>query len=213
MSFLPDGSRVHKYSRFASPETYLDTFPCVTLLQLISSSLCISKIYLSLVPLKSHESLIHHVLRRSRCQRSQAICRGDADPLTLWTGPGPQRWRTVDPDFLKQNVQTTTQAERIEREEEEREAYEERKAKSKAKAKAKAKASSVRSNAHNPVYLGNAVLLALTGAGLGYGAYRKHAAGQLSWELIGWCSGAVGAFGAVDYFVSKWLLQNKYPPK
>lgn len=39
MSFLSDGSRVHKYSRFSSPETYLDTFPCVSLLHLILSSL------------------------------------------------------------------------------------------------------------------------------------------------------------------------------
>ncbi|GKZ66949.1 pyruvate dehydrogenase complex dihydrolipoamide acetyltransferase component (E2) [Aspergillus niger] len=141
------------------------------------------------------------------------VYRDEAESTASLVDVDSPHVQAVDPDFLKQNVQTTTQAERIEREEEEREAYEERKAKSKAKAKAKAKASSVRSNAHNPVYLGNAVLLALTGAGLGYGAYRKHAAGQLSWELIGWCSGAVGAFGAVDYFVSKWLLQNKYPPK
>lgn len=111
--------------------------------------------------------------------------------------------QAVYSEFLQQDVQTTTQAERIEREEKEHESYEERKAKGKAKAKAKAKAGSVRSNAHNPVYLGNALILGLAGAGLGYGAYRKHAAGQLSWELVGWFSGAVGAFGAVDYFVSK----------
>ncbi|PYH31007.1 putative pyruvate dehydrogenase complex, dihydrolipoamide acetyltransferase component [Aspergillus neoniger CBS 115656] len=151
--------------------------------------------------------------QRSRAPSVGGVYRDEAESTASLVDVDSPHVQAVDPDFLKQDVQTTTQAERIEREEEEREAYEERKAKSKAKAKAKAKAESARSNAHNPVYLGNAVILALTGAGLGYGAYRKHAAGQLSWEVIGWASGAIGAFGAVDYFVSKWLLQNKYPPK
>ncbi|PWY90652.1 dihydrolipoamide acetyltransferase component of pyruvate dehydrogenase [Aspergillus heteromorphus CBS 117.55] len=111
--------------------------------------------------------------------------------------------QAVDAEFLQQDVKTTTQAERIEREEEAEVIAKEQKAKAKARAKAKAKASSVRRNTDNPVYIGNALILALAGAGLGYGAYRKHAVGQLSWELVGWASGAVGAFGAVDYFVSK----------
>ncbi|RAH42829.1 uncharacterized protein BO95DRAFT_395691 [Aspergillus brunneoviolaceus CBS 621.78] len=123
--------------------------------------------------------------------------------------------QSVDADFLNQEVKTTTQAERIEREEQEAIAERERieKAKAKAKAEAKAKANSVRRNKSNPVYLGNAVILALTGAGLGFGAYKKHAQGKLSWQLVGLWSGIVGAVGTVDYFVSKWLLQNKYPPK
>ncbi|KJK61863.1 hypothetical protein P875_00086647 [Aspergillus parasiticus SU-1] len=122
-----------------------------------------------------------------------------------------QHVTVVDSNFLDQDIKTTTQAERIEREESEenKKAKEERKA----KAKAKAKASGICRNSDNPVYIGNAVLLSLVGAGLGFGAYRKHAQGKLSWELIGLWSGAVGAFGAVDYFVSKWFLQNKYPPK
>ncbi|PYH89567.1 dihydrolipoamide acetyltransferase component of pyruvate dehydrogenase [Aspergillus ellipticus CBS 707.79] len=97
--------------------------------------------------------------------------------------------QSVDADFLEQEVKTTTQAERIEREEEAEEASAEQKAKAKARAKAKAKAGSVRRNTQNPVYVANALLLALAGAGLGYGAYRKHAAGQLSWQLVGWASG------------------------
>ncbi len=103
--------------------------------------------------------------------------------------------QSVDSDFLQQNVQTSTQAERIEREEKEtREAREK---------KAKAKASRGHGNETNPVYLGNAAILALVSAGLGFGAYHKHAQGKLSWELVGLWTGAVGAFGAVDYFVSK----------
>lgn len=58
-------------------------------------------------------------------------------------------------------------------------------------------------NKGNPVVLGNALLVALAGAGLGFGAYRKHLDGKLSWELIGIWSGAVGALGVADYFVSK----------
>lgn len=106
---------------------------------------------------------------------------------------------TVDPSYLNQDVKTTTQAERIEREETE----EEKEKKARAERKAKAKSSGIRRNKSNPVYLGNAVILSAIGAGLGFGAYRKHLEGKLSWQLVGLWSGAVGAFGAIDYFVSK----------
>ncbi|PTU17866.1 hypothetical protein P175DRAFT_0504619 [Aspergillus ochraceoroseus IBT 24754] len=114
----------------------------------------------------------------------------------------------VDSNFREQEVKTTTQAERIEREEAEAQKARVKKQKPKSKA-----TSSVSRNKGNPVFVGNAALLALVGAGLGFGAYRKHVEGQLSWQVVGLWTGAVGAFGAVDYFVSKWLLQNKYPPK
>lgn len=111
--------------------------------------------------------------------------------------------QAVDPEFLEQDVKTTTQAERLEREsqEKERERVREQEAK-KAKSR-KAKSSGLAANSGNPVYIGNAVLLTLVGAGLGFGAYRKHLDGKLSWELVGLASGTVGAFGALDYFVSK----------
>ncbi|KAJ0415733.1 hypothetical protein BJY00DRAFT_317553 [Aspergillus carlsbadensis] len=114
----------------------------------------------------------------------------------------------VDSEFLEQDVKTTTQAERIEREQAEK-AQEAREKKQ----KPKAKPSRVRGNEGNPVFIGNAALMALVGAGLGFGAYRKHTQGKLSWEVVGLWTGIVGAAGAVDYFVSKWFLQNKYPPK
>ncbi|KAJ5126413.1 hypothetical protein N7448_005715 [Penicillium atrosanguineum] len=119
----------------------------------------------------------------------------------------------VDSDFLSQEVKTTTQAERLEREaaeEEKKRAEEESNKKAKPR---KAKSSGFGANSDNPVYIGNAVLYTLVGAGLSFGAYHKHARGKLSWETIGLWSGAVGAVGVVDYFVSKWFLQNKYPPK
>ncbi|KAK9638267.1 hypothetical protein HCH54_009129 [Aspergillus fumigatus] len=116
---------------------------------------------------------------------------------------------SVDSDFLNQEVKTTTQADRLEREAQEKEERKEQRKAEKAKAKA-ARAGHVAKR--NPVILGNAVLYALVGAALGYGAYRKHAEGKLSLKLVGTWTGIVGAFSTVDYFVSKWLLQNKYPP-
>ena len=112
---------------------------------------------------------------------------------------------SVDPNFLNQNVKTTTQAERLEREQERRDANDDAKtqARKKAQAKAKAEKSRLSRNKDNPIVLGNAVLVALASAGLGYGAYNKHLEGKLSWELVAIWSGAVGAFGVADYFASR----------
>lgn len=108
----------------------------------------------------------------------------------------------VDPNFLNQEVKTTTQAERIDREAEAAERQRQQEARKQTKPR-KAKSTNLRANVDNPVYIGNAVVYTLVGAGLGYGAYRKHAEGKLSWETIGLWSGAVSAFSVVDYFVSK----------
>ncbi|KAJ5963217.1 uncharacterized protein N7479_003093 [Penicillium vulpinum] len=110
--------------------------------------------------------------------------------------------QTVESDFLKQDVQTTTQAERIQREAEKNEKREDEEKKKKAKAH-KAKSSGICENSCNPVFLANAAIATVIGAGLGFGAYRQHARGNLSWELVGLSAGAVGVFGAVDYLVSK----------
>lgn len=112
--------------------------------------------------------------------------------------------QAVDSEFLDQEVKTTTQAKRLERDatqkEETRRAREESAKKAKAR---KVTGRSLSANSDNPVFITNAVLATLVGAGLGFGAYRKHAEGKLSWELVGLWSGAVGTFGVVDYFVSK----------
>ncbi|OJD25118.1 hypothetical protein ACJ73_03519 [Blastomyces percursus] len=123
---------------------------------------------------------------------------------------------SVPPTYESQRVKTNTQAERIEREQEEKKRRDEaetgakldaaRHAKGKAKAaksKAVAAKSSLARNKSNPVVLGNALLIAVAGAGLGFGAYQKHAQGALTWRVVGVWSGAVGAVGVVDYFVSK----------
>ncbi|KAJ6179033.1 hypothetical protein N7519_009494 [Penicillium mononematosum] len=119
--------------------------------------------------------------------------------------------QTVESDFLKHDVQTSTQAERIDREAEDKEKREDEE-KKKARSQ-KAKSSGICGNASNPVFIANAAIATVVGAGLGFGAYKQHARGNLSWELVGLSAGAVGIFGAVDYFVSKWFLQNKFPPK
>ncbi|EEH22873.2 hypothetical protein PABG_05084 [Paracoccidioides brasiliensis Pb03] len=66
-------------------------------------------------------------------------------------------------------------------------------------------------NITNPVILGNALFMTFAGTGLGFGAYQKHIRGALTWRVIGMWSGIVGAVVFVDYFVSKWFFQNKYP--
>ncbi|KKZ62267.1 hypothetical protein EMCG_00434 [[Emmonsia] crescens] len=133
---------------------------------------------------------------------------------------------SVPPAYESQTIKTTTQADRIEREREENQRREEaeaeaaraaaRHARGKAKTaknKAAAAKSTLSRNKTNPVVLVNAVLIAIAGAGLGFGAYRKHVRGALTWRVMGMWSGAVGAVGVVDYYVSKWFFQNKYPPK
>ncbi|KAJ5373697.1 hypothetical protein N7517_005703 [Penicillium concentricum] len=120
--------------------------------------------------------------------------------------------QTVESDFLENDVKTTTQAERIEREADEEEKRENEEKKKKAKTH-KVKSSGICENSCNPVFIANAAIATVVGAGLGFGAYKQHARGNLSWELVGLSAGAVGIFGAVDYLVSKWFLQNKFPPK
>ncbi|KAJ5577450.1 uncharacterized protein N7459_006414 [Penicillium hispanicum] len=151
--------------------------------------------------------------RLSRAPNVGGVYKDESESTTSLIDVDSGHVNTVDSDFLSQGIKTTTQAERIEHEAaeaEQKRARDETAKKAKAR---KAKSSGLAANSDNPVYIGNAVLYTLLGAGVGFGAYRKHAEGKLSWELVGLWSGAVGALGAVDYFVSKWFLQNKYPPK
>ncbi|KAL5340377.1 dihydrolipoamide acetyltransferase component of pyruvate dehydrogenase [Aspergillus crustosus] len=147
-------------------------------------------------------------LKKARAPDINHVYKEEGDSTASLIDVDGPHVQSVDSDFLQQEVKTTTQAERIEREEEEAEEVKKAKeeAREKAKAKAKAKAARARENDTNPVFLGNAALLAVVGAGLGFGAYKKHTQGKLSWELVGLWTGAVGAFGAIDYFASKLTL-------
>jgi len=82
-----------------------------------------------------------------------------------------------------------------------------------AKGKAKKVGRNLEANSDNPVYVGNAVAVVALSAGLGFGAYRKYAAGELTWKVVAAWTGVVGLFAAGDYYLSQYLFKNKYPPK
>lgn len=105
-------------------------------------------------------------------------------------------------------MKTDTQAERIEFEKKAKEASEDAAhkaevAKEKAKEKAKKDAHIAKKNADNPVVLGNALAIGILGTVLGVGAYRKYAAHELTWKVVGAWTGVVGLFAVGDYYVSK----------
>ncbi|KKK25441.1 hypothetical protein AOCH_002356 [Aspergillus ochraceoroseus] len=136
-------------------------------------------------------------MRRNRAPQVDRVYKDESESTASLIDVDSPHVTAVDSNFREQEVKTTTQAERIEREEAEAQKARVKKQKPKSKA-----TSSVSRNKGNPVFVGNAALLALVGAGLGFGAYRKHVEGQLSWQVVGLWTGAVGAFGAVDYFNS-----------
>lgn len=80
------------------------------------------------------------------------------------------------------------------------------------------------------MFIGNAVAVVAISTGLGFGAYRKYAAGELSWKVVGAWTGVVGLFAAGDYYLSQYVgdildrrtvvltisqipLQEQIPPK
>jgi Family of unknown function (DUF5353) len=122
---------------------------------------------------------------------------------------------TVPSDFGTQSVQTDSQLHRLEREaqaaearakEELANASKEFKEKSKsAKAKARKEASTLQENSDNPVFIGNAIAVVGLSAGLGFGAYRKYAAGELTWKVVGAWTGLVGLFAVGDFYLSQYV--------
>lgn len=120
---------------------------------------------------------------------------------------------TVPSDFQSHSVTTDTQASRIEREaekDETRAEEEEKRLKREfhekeltAKAKGKKAAAKAERNSDNPVFVGNAVAVVALSAGLGFGAYRKYAAGELTWKVAAAWTGVVGLFAAGDYYLSQ----------
>jgi len=82
-----------------------------------------------------------------------------------------------------------------------------------AKAQAKKTEKSLQANSDNPVFIGNAVAVVGLSALLGFGGYRKYAAGELTWKVVGVWTSVVGLFAAGDYYLSQYLFKNKYPKK
>jgi cation transport ATPase len=153
----------------------------------------------------------------------------------------------VPNDFKSHSIQTDTQKDRIEHDAKALEAQaiaEEQKAKKefaekekKAKDAIKKEKGHLERNTDNPVIVGNAVAVVAIGAGLGFGAYRKYIAGELTWKVVGAWAGLVGLFAAGDYYLSqlvdsvnwffcivgaefanvcalnRYLFKNKYPTR
>ncbi|KAF2401855.1 hypothetical protein EJ06DRAFT_555487 [Trichodelitschia bisporula] len=150
-------------------------------------------------------------MSQARAPALPQVERTEDSPISLVDVDTPHV-SSVPSTFSSQDIQTTTQADRLEREaaaaQRERDSYDAAKAKAKSK---KDKASQrMRTGAENPIVLGNAVLVGLLGTALGVGAYRKWTAGQLSWKVAGAWAGVVGLFAAGDYYVSQFLFR-KYP--
>jgi hypothetical protein len=112
----------------------------------------------------------------------------------------------VPSDFESQPVKTETQVVRLEHEAEDAKIRAEQEAK-KVKAKAHSKLAKGKKSAQdNPVFYGNAVLVGVLGTVLGVGAYKKYAAGDLSWKTAGIWAGAVGLFAGADYLATRYVL-------
>lgn len=102
-------------------------------------------------------------------------------------------------------VQTETQLDRLEHEAiaaEQRAKEEAKKAAAKAKKEGKKVKSTLEANSENPVFVGNAIAITLLSGGLGFGAYRKYAAGELTWKVVGAWTAVVGLFAGADYYLS-----------
>lgn len=120
---------------------------------------------------------------------------------------------TVPSDFSSQPIKTETQRDRVEHETEAAEARakeakdkaakEFSKKEKEAKDKSKKAVNRIEANSDNPVFIGNAVAVVALSAGLGFGAYRKYAAGELTWKVVGAWTGIVGLFAAGDYYLSQ----------
>ena len=115
---------------------------------------------------------------------------------------------SVPSDYEEQKVQTSTQQREHELEDEAKEradkvAQEAKDKKDEAKKAADKAADKAKKNSDNPVVLSNvAGIAAMTGL-LGYGAYRKYHAGELTWKLAGAWAGVVGLFAVADYYTSQ----------
>jgi hypothetical protein len=111
---------------------------------------------------------------------------------------------SVSSDFGSQSIKTETQAMRIEREEEAKRMAEEALEKARlSKEKSKSKASRIANDPQAVYRIANGIIGAVAAAGVAWGAYQKHARGELSWKVVGLWSGVLAAFGAGDYFLGQ----------
>lgn len=109
---------------------------------------------------------------------------------------------TVPSDFTSHSIQTSTQADRLEREVEEAEAVA-REEYARAKKSSKKGVSKLHANSDNPVVIVNALAVVGLSGALGFAGYRKYAGGELTWKLVGLWAGVIGLFGVGDYYLSQ----------
>ncbi|TQS39249.1 hypothetical protein Golomagni_00233 [Golovinomyces magnicellulatus] len=128
---------------------------------------------------------------------------------------------TVPSDFSSQSVQTETQASRIEHELEVEEKARARAVKESLEDTTKKDRQSNEKNARSKksgdrpdgdagdlVLLFNTVAVIAIGSGLGFGAYQKYTAGELSWKAVGLWAGVVGAFAMANFNLTQFFTSN-----
>jgi hypothetical protein len=129
--------------------------------------------------------------------------------------------RTVPSDFLEHDVQTETQAARIDREKQAKEAVARAEAdlkKKKDKAVAKGRQAdswltkqfeSLGDDGANALVVGNLVAVVGLSAFLGYKAIGLYERGKLTWQNIGLGLGIVGVVGAIEGVMGRYLYKAK----
>nr|KMM70880.1 hypothetical protein CPAG_07189 [Coccidioides posadasii RMSCC 3488] len=168
--------------------------------------------------LESYSSLTFKYRRKAAPQPAQIEVADIETTTSSLVDVDSPHINTVPSTYESQSVKTNTQAERLQREEREnpREGKNKEKGKTavgREKEKAKGAYAKLCENRTNPVLVTNAILFTAASAGLGYGAYQKYLKGVLTWDTVLWWGGGIGAAGLLDYYVSRWFVQNKYPPK
>lgn len=118
---------------------------------------------------------------------------------------------TVPSDYNSQYIKTDTQETRLEQESEVAERRAEQ-AKQKAEQKARQAKSKgnellgqAKANSSNPVVIGNVVVIGALAAVFGSRAYQRYQREGFGWEFFGLTAGIAVAFGAADYFVSRYV--------
>lgn len=118
---------------------------------------------------------------------------------------------TVPSDYKSQYIKTDTQENRLAQEEESAEQRAEQgkqKAEQKArqaKSKGKQVFGQAKANSSNPVVIGNVVVIGALAAVFGSRVYQRYQGEGFTWEFFGLTAGIAAAFGAADYFVSRYI--------
>lgn len=124
---------------------------------------------------------------------------------------------TVPSDFLEQDVQTTTQQERIEREEEQEEQAKRAKAKRDAAASKAKKVdnwltrqfASLSDGSASALVVANLVGVVGLSSFLGWKAWALHERGRLSWQSVGLGAGILAGVGVAEAVLGGYLYKGK----